>query len=381
MSTPILSLATFLVFPVFAQATPAVDAPQVAAPQTAQPAANPQTTLNRTPRLGFLSLKTEGTQATYGAGLTESLATWANQTGVFRAVSPTQLQALLAHERKKDLLGQCTDAECYRTVGALVHAPHLVVGSLALVGGDYVMNLALIDTQSGEAISRAARKERRPEDILKNGHKALTILLQPLLSERQGALVLQGNADVYEAAIEVDGRRRAERPGQPIMLSAGPHVLRVYKDGFYAVETDLKIQERVTNAQRITLIPAQETIEAYESKASWMRSGAIATLGLAVASGVVAAVYYGRASDDIDAVSSYSSALRENRTPALDAATVDGHTNSFSTNQGVYIAGLTTAVLSAGVSTYLWLKGGAPNRYAQVRGRTRSEVEPITPTK
>lgn len=316
-------------------------------------------------RLAIMAVSAQGVPPEYTAGVTETIATEIARTGVFDTISPAQVSSILAYEQRKDALGGCVSEDCYVQVARLVKAEHLIGGAVAKVGELLVLNLILIDASDGKAINRARHETPNPSELVRESHRAAITLLQPLLSQRQGYLRIAAN--VPDAAVIVDDVQRAEGVGQVIALPAGPHTLRLKKDGFYGTAADVLIHPGQVETQRISLIPARETIEAYESKASFMRTTAWISGGLAVGAGLLAGVLYANASGDKDVVDRFASmsdidrsrqGLREEALSAKD---------SFEVKQGIYLGAIGGALLFGATSLYFFLAGDDPDRYEEFR--------------
>ncbi len=314
-------------------------------------------------RLAVMALSGAGVPPEYAEGLTETLATATTQTGIFEVISPRQLASLLAYEKRKELLGGCVEEQCYLQVANTVKAEHLVAGSVAQVGGKLVLNLVLIDATKGVALKRVTRETVVASELMAESRRALTVLLQPILSSRQGYLKIAAN--VADASLIVDDEMRKEGVGQVIALAAGPHVLKVKRDGFYAATADIFVRPGKVSTEDIKLIPARETIERYEGSARMMRYGAYGTAAVAVASGVLSGLFYARASDNKTLVDRYTSALDIERPSIADRAEVEDARGAFSTNQALYFTFLGTAVVSGGVSLVLFILGDDPDRYQE----------------
>jgi hypothetical protein len=320
-------------------------------------------------RLAVMSLSADGVPPEYAVGLTETIATEIARTGVFETISPKQIASILAYEKRKDALGACVEDECFTQVARLVRADKIIGGSTAKIGEQLVLNLVLLDAGEGRALGRAKRDTADAAELLKEAPRAAIVLLQPLLKDRSGYLKIASN--VPEAAVFVDDERRIEGVDQVIALPAGPHSVRVAKDGFYSASADVLIKPSALRTTRVSLIPAKETIEAYESKADFMRWGGIISGALAVGSAALAVVFYSQATDDKEVVDGYAlgsdlarsdAALRERALVAKD---------SFDVNQGLYLGGLAGAAILGGASLYFFLAGDDPDRYAEFRGVSR----------
>lgn len=337
-------------------------APPAQSPVAPQVSSSAPASLDRT-RLAVMSLSAAGVPPEYAEGVTETIATKAHQTGVFETISPRQIKSLLAYEKRKELLGGCVQERCYVQIAKVVKAPHLVAGTIASVGKKLSLNLVLIDAVEGRAIKRTSQETTDASDLMGLANEALISLLQPLLSKRQGYFRLAVN--VPDADITVDGELRKERAGQVMQLAAGPHVVKINKDGFYASKLDVFVRPGRVVAQDIQLVPAKATIEAYESRANTMRYAAWATGILAAGAIVTSGVFYARASDDKAFVDTYSLGLDVFQSnPGMREEAIRRQ-DSFVTNQAVYLSALGGAVVSAGVALWLWLAGDDPGRYEE----------------
>jgi hypothetical protein len=315
-------------------------------------------------RLAIMSLSGAGVPEEYAAGVTETIATAADQTGVFETVSPRQIQSLLAYEKRREVLGGCTDDTCYLQVAKLVKAPHLVGGVVSQVGQKLTLNLVLIDAAEGKALRRHQEETTDPSELMDAARHGIIVLLQPVLNARSGYLKVAVN--VGDAQIVVDDERKKEGVGQVISLSAGPHVLKVKRDGFYSTTADVFVRPGRVTVEDVKLIPAKETIEDYESSANAWRISAWVLGGLGVATAVASGIFYARATDDLNTVNSYASLNSEQQALSMDlrneAIAAD---DRFGTNQALYISFLAGALVSGGFALYLFLAGDDPDRYEE----------------
>ena len=311
-------------------------------------------------RLAIMSLAHSGVEEEFAVGLTETIATTIQETEVFETVSPKQISALLAYEKRKDVLGACETEKCFAQVAEIVRADHIVGGVLSRVGSELVLNLVMIDAKTGTSQKRVESQSAVPAELLKDVRFAAINLVQPLLSERQGFIKISSNtpgADVF-----IDDQRRIEGAGQVIAVAAGPHTVRVAKDGFYTATADLRVRPGRITEESVRLIPAKETMEAYESKATLMRVGAFAAAGLAIGAGVLTGVFYSSASSDKEVVDAYSNSLEVSRTPEMRSQALEA-SDSFTTNQALYLTFLGTAAATGVTSLVLFLVGDDPGRY------------------
>ena len=75
-------------------------------------------------RVGIMALAADGVPAVFSAGVTETVATAAQRTGVVETVSPLQIESVVAFAKRRQLLGGCL-LWCVDDVG---HAPTILAG-------------------------------------------------------------------------------------------------------------------------------------------------------------------------------------------------------------------------------------------------------------
>lgn len=113
--------------------------------------------------------------------LTDAVATYLAQRGLFEVVSSRDLQTLLGAERQKQLLGACGDdgLGCSTDLSTLVQARFVLSGQLARVGSAWQLSLQLVDTARGQAAARGSR--------ISGSLEALRALVPYLASEATGS--------------------------------------------------------------------------------------------------------------------------------------------------------------------------------------------------
>ena len=89
-------------------------------------------------------------------GIAATLATDLLNTGKFRVMERSQMESILK-EQGFQQSGACDGSECAVEVGKLLSVDHMVVGTVAKVGGTYVVNARLVSVQTGEVLQSASR--------------------------------------------------------------------------------------------------------------------------------------------------------------------------------------------------------------------------------
>ena len=130
------------------------------------------------------------------------------ETGRYRVLDRSQRQAIL--QEIEFSASDCSDESCQLEIGRLLAANQIIVGSLGRIGGQYILNIKLLDVQTGEAMNSTS-KVYTSIDNLVNDSKRLTYLL--LQTDFQG---LEKAVQQPEAETSPDMEPEAEmQPKRP----------------------------------------------------------------------------------------------------------------------------------------------------------------------
>lgn len=75
-----------------------------------------------------------------------------------RALMPSEIEAMLGLEAKRQLMGCETDSNCLAEIGGALGASYLLRPQVANVAGTWLIQLALIDTENAATLARATRE-------------------------------------------------------------------------------------------------------------------------------------------------------------------------------------------------------------------------------
>jgi hypothetical protein len=170
--------------------------------------------------------------------------------------------------------------------------------------------------------------------------------------------------------VKVDGRTIGTSPIRQVELPAGPHDLRVVKDGFIDWARTIQIKPHELQAVDVTIIPSAKFIDSYESRAKSFRRWAwIAAASCLALEGTALGLrlftwqkydsiesnydkgIYAPYSNQSDYYNHYKDDMQ--RAEIMDYAAL-----------GLSLAG----VLAGAASLYLFLEGDDPGRYQQFHG-------------
>jgi hypothetical protein len=102
--------------------------------------------------------------------VTKLLVSHLDNVSGFDVVTQADIAASVQSERQKDLLG-CDDTTCLAELGGALGVALMVYGDLGLLGSQYGLNVAVLDTKKGIVLARVsvmfpANDDRLPREIL-----------------------------------------------------------------------------------------------------------------------------------------------------------------------------------------------------------------------
>lgn len=309
------------------------------------------------------------------AMLAGSVATEIDRTGLFTVTTSDQVRALLSLERQRQLLG-CNDDSCSSNIASTLGVDYLLNGRLTRLTDakkattGLTLDLTIIDTKSGKRASSREVKGASEAELVSHLTEGVAGLIAPLLSGRQGYLVVIASED--GSVIKVDGTQLGTTPtSQRLALPGGPHVLRIEKEGFTAVQKQVRVAPEGVTEESVRLMPSPDFIDTYERKQWTMRVGAFIAMGVAVAGIATFGIMQGQASQEYNRVGGFAELRNSLVTSGENAETrakAEMLRNTINSQLAIsYVAG-GLGMASAVTATVLFLMGDDPNRYQSYRG-------------
>ncbi len=123
-------------------------------------------------------LAARGVSASDAAALTTATCTALAASGSLELLCGDELRALMQWNALASGLDRCRDDACAAAGARALHAERLVTGSVAKVGGELVLSLALIDAASGQVRGRAEARAPSLEAL----HARLEVTVRALLA-------------------------------------------------------------------------------------------------------------------------------------------------------------------------------------------------------
>ena len=236
-----------------------------------------------------LDLDAAGVSADVAKNLTAVLSTELKRIEGATVVGRDDVQALLALEGEKSLLGACDSAECLAEIGGALGVARIVVGSVGNVAGTYVVSLRLISTKRIVVENRVTESFVGREEQLLGAVRAAGRALLGIASSGVGAL--QVSCSEEGAEVFVDGVARGLTPTPPFAaVPVGRRAVVVRKDRFVEWRGDVYVDEGATAAQWVQL--ERRPDEWYESWVFWTSVAGIGAVAAATTVGVVGLLVY-----------------------------------------------------------------------------------------
>jgi len=351
------------------------------------------------PPLVVMDLDAKGVLPLQAEAATQGVVRGLRELDAFQVLSATDVRQLLAIERGRQLLG--TESGGTSELARALGARHAVTGTMTKVGTGLQVEIRLLDTTEQKVLAqKTAGPVPRIEALASQLPTLSQELVAPLLQAQQGELWVRSNEEASE--VMVDDVLLASTPMRaPVKLSRGGHRVVVRKDGFIAQARTVRILPEQVNTEEFSLMPSADYVEAYRDRHGRQRVGAFIFTGVAVAGiggavlvdrllteptyqrkflplkasadGVVASKLPSQISGDPELYALYSQCGMQPAACQETLATLRGQ---------LFAAQLTTVGLAAvgaiatGVSSYLWLTGKDPNRYASVVATVSVGAEP-----
>ena len=198
-------------------------------------------------------------------------------------VSSEDIEAMLSHERDKQLVG-CAQESCLAEIADALGADVVVQGRLSRIDGGYALSVTALDSKSAQIIGRVdERWGGEPLLLLDVAAPAVDRLFVDAGPRPEGTVTLEGARD--GSRILVDGAVRGTAPAGQLLLPAGAHELRVTLDGYEPSSTWVIVS---TGEHRAVFITQVEHVEPFYS--TWWFWSAVGGTVVVAAGGAAAAV-------------------------------------------------------------------------------------------
>ena len=232
--------------------------------------------------IAVMDLSGRGVDEAAAAALTTEVSNTLSQLRVFQVITREDIKRMLQLEQTRQ---QCTgdvDAACMAEIGGALGVDYLVYGDVSKIAEVYSVSLVLLDISRAQAANRASRKITEAGLLLSEAAQATKLLVQPLLADKKGYLVL----DVRElgAEVKLDGRLVGVTPlpGR-LEVAMGAHDVLVEKEGFLTYAKTVDVPPNQAVVEPVSMVPSQAFVDAYASKNRVLRTSAWATAGVGAA--------------------------------------------------------------------------------------------------
>ena len=144
------------------------------------------------PLITVMDFETNNISATDMTIIVDYLASYIVETGKYRVIERSQREKIL-QEMEFSLSG-CTDDSCQLEIGKLLAADLMVLGSLGVVEGKTLLNMRVIDVESGETMNTISREFSSLSEVIDTGKSVIFSFLEEeldlLQQQKEAALKL-----------------------------------------------------------------------------------------------------------------------------------------------------------------------------------------------
>jgi hypothetical protein len=339
--------------------------------------------------VAVLGFDDRGAGADTTANMAALVSSELSRITILQVISSRDIAHLLSVEQQRQLLG-CADTSCMTDLAGTLGAEYLVAGNVGKVGAEYLIDLQLLHQGSATV---EAREEVRTggaiEGLISAIQSAARRLIRPVLKAREGSLLL--TVSVEGASVYVDDKLVGVTPLRRLVVTWGPHAVRVERTGFVAYARDIDVDSDVVVALEVVLVPSAEYVRDFQRRNGLMQGFAWAGVGVA-ALGAAGAIAWGV--DGQQALTSFNTKLNSLESSGAAVATSGGY--QYRTQQArtqsepglqtlrdrgttdTTLTRVSVAVGAAGAvtATVLFILGDDPRRFERLQAEHAS-IEPV----
>lgn len=157
------------------------------------------------------------------AALLEILAAETGRLG-YDVISSSDIKAMLALEKQRDLLGCESDVSCLAEIGGALGTELMINGSIASMGGVYTLSLSLVDSRSVRVRSRFQGSAGSEAVLAETARRGVAILFEKQADAlATGMMVVRTEPE--GAAISLNGKPVGVSPLTLDQVPAGEHLV------------------------------------------------------------------------------------------------------------------------------------------------------------
>ena len=342
--------------------------------------------------IAVMELAGRGVDEAFAGALTTEVSNTLATLRVFRVITREDVKRMLQLEQTKQQCTGTVDAACMAEIGGALGVEYLVYGEVAKIADTYSISMVLLDINKAQAANRVNKKIADARDLLDETEISTKLLVQPLLADKKGYLIVEMRED--GAKVTIDGRLVGVTPltGR-LELAMGAHEMVVEKEGFLVWAKTIDVAPNQANIEQVAMVPSQDFIEQYRQTAQITRIFAWTTAGLGavmVGTAVVLKLVADARFDDLIAKgyltqqASICTEMNPNYNGTDYCPTARGYENGVIDSVGSIETSDTAALalgiaggVSALVSAILFLTGEDPDRYKSYGASTETALVPV----
>jgi len=161
------------------------------------------------PIITILDFQLSNVSKEEGAVIVDFLMSYIVETHDFRVIDRKERAAIL--EEIEFSVSDCTDEECQIQIGQLLSANQIIVGSLGRVEDRCLLNIKLLDVQTGETIRTASEKYRSMNFLVDDSQRLILDFIRGGSQNPEDILVFRKTKDELAAVPEMELASKKEK--------------------------------------------------------------------------------------------------------------------------------------------------------------------------
>lgn len=127
------------------------------------------------PRISVLDFAASGISVAEVRVFVDYVSSHIVDIGKYRVIDRMQRDAILREIEFSQ--ADCADEKCQLEIGRMLSAAHIVVGSIGKVGARYLLNIKLIEVETGETLKAGSEKYNSIEDLIDDSQRLVYAFL------------------------------------------------------------------------------------------------------------------------------------------------------------------------------------------------------------
>ena len=161
------------------------------------------------PIITILDFQLSNVSKEEGTVIVDFLMSYIVETQDFRVIDRKERAAIL--EEIEFSVSDCTDEDCQIHIGQLLSANQIIVGSFGRVEDRCILNIKLLDVQTGETIRTKSEKYKSMNTLIDDSKRLILDFIKGELQDSKDIVIIRKTKDELEAVPEMEQASKKEK--------------------------------------------------------------------------------------------------------------------------------------------------------------------------